>query len=169
MVTPVAPALVVKDAHKRFKDVQALAGAELIVEPCEMVGLLGPNGAGKTTLVRAVTGRVVLDRGSIESFGRVWDPAAERGDLGVVPQEIAVYPQLSARENLETFGSLSGVDRSALEERVAWALAWTGLEDRADARTKTFSGGMKRRLNIAPNDVFARRQKARHTANGYTS
>jgi ABC-2 type transport system ATP-binding protein len=141
--------LSVSDAHKSFGTVQALKGASLELRPGELLGLLGPNGAGKTTLLRAITGRIALERGRIELFGRERS-AAERGRmLGVVPQETAVYPLLNARENLEVFGALHGVARADLPGRVARALEWTGLADRAKEPVKNFSGGMKRRLNIA--------------------
>ena len=139
------PALLeVRGARKRFGDVAALDGVDLRVGRGEWVGLLGPNGAGKTTLVRAIAGRVRLDAGSVARTG---DGAVR--PLGLVPQDVALYPFLTARENLEVFGALYGVERTALAERVAWALDWTGLAARARARTAAFSGGMRRRLNLA--------------------
>ncbi|HET7226402.1 MAG TPA: ABC transporter ATP-binding protein [Candidatus Eisenbacteria bacterium] len=145
-------ALEVKDARKRYGATEALRGVSLAVSPGEWVALLGPNGAGKTTLVRAIAGRVRLDAGTLALLGRPLATASSRGaraGLGVVPQEIALYPLLSARENLEVFGRLNGVAGSALRERVRWALAWTGLAERAHEPVRRFSGGMKRRLNIA--------------------
>ncbi len=139
----------VRDAAKSFAATQALKGASLELRAGERLALLGPNGAGKTTLLRAIAGRVRLDAGGIELFGRALPPAERRVALGIVPQEIAVYPLLSARENLEAFGRLHGVAQPALGARVDWALAWTGLADRAREPVKRFSGGMKRRLNIA--------------------
>ena len=109
----------------------ALDGLSLSLGEGEMLGLLGPNGAGKTTLIRAIAGRVRLDGGTVSLLrprARRRDAAA---DLGVVPQEIALYPLLTARENLETFGRLHGLAGKRLRERVAWALEWTGLADRA--------------------------------------
>jgi ABC-2 type transport system ATP-binding protein len=113
--------------------------------------MLGPNGAGKTTLIRSVAGRVRLDQGEIELLGQKLNAAAgtARRSLGVVPQEVALYPLLTARENLEVFGRFHGLGGAALAEQVTSALAWTGLADRADEPIKRFSGGMKRRLNIA--------------------
>jgi ABC-2 type transport system ATP-binding protein len=144
-------ALRVTRACKRFGKTQALDGAEVALERGELLLLLGPNGAGKTTLIRAVTGRVRLDQGEIEILGRRLDgPADHAGrSLGVVPQEIALYPLLTARENLEVFGTFHGLGGAALAEQVRSALDWTGLADRADEPVKGFSGGMKRRLNIA--------------------
>ena len=145
-------ALSIEHARKRFGTQDALADASLELRPGELLALLGPNGAGKTTLIRAVAGRVRLDGGTITIFGRpvMGVPDAEhRARLGVVPQEIALYPLLTARENLEAFGTFHGVTGARLRERVDWALEWTGLADRRREPVKTFSGGMKRRLNIA--------------------
>ncbi len=140
--------LSVQDARKSYGATPALRGVSLELGEGELLGLLGPNGAGKTTLVRAIAGRVALDGGAIELMGRPLDGGG-RGRLGVVPQEIALYPLLTARENLEAFGRLNGIPRGTLAARVAWALDWTGLADRAREPIKRFSGGMKRRLNIA--------------------
>ena len=136
-------------AQKKYGSVQALAGASLEVQPGKLIGLLGPNGAGKTTLIRAIAGRVVLDSGTIELFGRKLTPKDPRAEIGVVPQELAVYDKLTARENLEVFGNLYGVSGQMLRERVDRALEWSDLKDRAGEMVKKFSGGMKRRLNIA--------------------
>src|SRR4029453_12244924 len=141
--------LTVRDARKSFGSTPALQGASLTLEPGELLGLLGPNGAGKTTLVRAIAGRVRLDGGEIALAGRALRPESPRAELGVVPQEIAIYAQLTARENLEVFGRLHGLSRQALPELGAWALSWTGLDARAGEPVKRFSGGMRRRLNIA--------------------
>jgi ABC-2 type transport system ATP-binding protein len=144
-------ALRVTHAYKRFGATQALNGAEVTLEPGQLLLLLGPNGAGKTTLVRSVAGRVCLDRGEIELLGQKLNGTGgkSRRSLGVVPQEIALYALLTARENLQVFGKFHGLRGAALEEQVTSALAWTGLADRADEPIKRFSGGMKRRLNIA--------------------
>ena len=141
--------LVVTDAVKTFGAVKALAGASLDVRRGELLGLLGPNGAGKTTLIKAIAGRVKLDAGSIQLSGRPLTHQDKRPEIGVVPQELALYKLHSARENLQVFGSLYGVTGARLAERVAWALAWSGLEDRANEPVTRFSGGMRRRLNIA--------------------
>ena len=141
--------LEIRDARKSFGSTRALDGLSLALDAGEMLGVLGPNGAGKTTLIRAIAGQVRLDAGSVALFGRVLPPGARRADLGVVPQENALYPLLTARENLETFGRLNGLEGKHLRERTAWALEWTGLADRSQATVKTFSGGMKRRLNLA--------------------
>ncbi len=142
-------ALEVHGAIKSFGQTKALNGASFAVRPGELVGLLGPNGAGKTTMIKAIAGRVELDAGTIKMFGRDLKRKDSRPELGVVPQELAIYKLLTARENLEAFGELYGVRGTALKERVQWALDWSGLDDRAKEPTKKFSGGMQRRLNIA--------------------
>jgi ABC-2 type transport system ATP-binding protein len=143
------PALRVRDLEKRFGSVRALDGARLELRAGERLALLGPNGAGKTTLVRCLTGTAVPDAGEIEMLGRRLPPRGGRRELGFVPQEIALYPDLTARENLEAFGRFHGLGGREQEKAVEWALDWTGLADRAGQLTKTFSGGMKRRVNIA--------------------
>ncbi|MBP8274695.1 MAG: ABC transporter ATP-binding protein [Acidobacteria bacterium] len=150
-VTDTSPgtALVVRDAAKTFGGTQALAGASFDVRAGELLGLLGPNGAGKTTMIKAIAGRAELDAGSIRLFGRDIKRSDPRPELGVVPQELAIYKLMTARENLSAFGALNGVTGSTLKERVDWALEWSGLADRANDISKTFSGGMLRRLNIA--------------------
>jgi ABC-2 type transport system ATP-binding protein len=150
MEAPGAPALSVEDAHRRFGSRKALDGASLALAPGEIYALLGPNGAGKTSLVRAIYGRVRLDSGRIAT--PAGDPRREpraRARLGLVPQELALYPDLTPRENLATFGRLAGLPRDRVGASVAAALAWTGLEDRAGSRTGELSGGQKRRLNLA--------------------
>jgi ABC-2 type transport system ATP-binding protein len=143
------PALRLRDVVKRFGSAVALDRADLDVRRGERLALLGPNGAGKTTLVRCICGRAVPDAGEIQMLGERLPPAGGRRRLGFVPQEIALYPDLTARENLEAFGRFHGLRGGELREAVEWALAWTGLSDRARELTKTFSGGMKRRVNIA--------------------
>jgi ABC-2 type transport system ATP-binding protein len=139
----------VTGARKRYGNVLALDGVSVDVRPGELLGLLGPNGAGKTTLIKAIAGRVLLDEGTVELFGRSLTRRDQRPEIGVVPQELAIYDRLTARENLEVFGRLYGVERSALRARVDWALGWSDLKDRAREPVLRFSGGMKRRLNIA--------------------
>jgi len=122
---------------------KALDNVTLELHKGEWLGLLGPNGAGKTTLVRAIAGRVRMDSGAVTL------PEGRREMLGIVPQEISLYAKLTAAENLSCFGELQGLRGSTLQERVDWALEFTGLADRAADLVGTFSGGMKRRLNIA--------------------
>jgi linearmycin/streptolysin S transport system ATP-binding protein len=141
--------LTVMGARKTFGQVLALDGATLSLRPGELLALLGPNGAGKTTLIRAISGRVQLDAGEIRLFGKRLAGRKTPPELGIVPQELAIYPSLTARENLEAFGRLQGLSSGDVAAQVKWALATTALEDRADEPVKAFSGGMKRRLNIA--------------------
>jgi ABC-2 type transport system ATP-binding protein len=150
MDRPSGRVLEVKDARRRFGTRQALDGASLGLDRAEIYALLGLNGAGKTSLLRAIAGRLRLDGGSVRIDGG--DPFCSHGarrQLGVVPQSIALYPYLTARENLEVLGRLAGVSNAGIDEAVQTALGWTGLEARAHDVTATLSGGMQRRLNIA--------------------
>ena len=142
-------ALSVRHVEKRFGGVRALAGASFELKRGELLGLLGPNGAGKTTMIRGIAGRTRFDAGEVVLLGRTLTAADPRPEIGVVPQELAVYKRLTARENLSAFGRLAGVSAAKIEGRVRWALEWSDLGDRADEPTERFSGGMKRRLNIA--------------------
>lgn len=138
------------DVHRSFGERRALRGVSLTVRRKEIYLLLGPNGAGKSSLVRAICGRLVPDRGSVRVGGG--NPRrhreARRG-LGLVPQEIALYSELTTRQNLEIFGRLAGVSRADLADAVGQALSWAGLESRRDDRVGYLSGGMQRRLNMA--------------------
>jgi ABC-2 type transport system ATP-binding protein len=134
---------------KRFGDLTAVAGISLDVRERACLGLLGPNGAGKSTLIRGIAGRVRLDSGSIRVFGQSAGSPAARAELGWVPQELALYPLLTCRENLEAFGRYQGLRGKALRDGIAWCLEWAALADRAGATVKTLSGGMRRRLNMA--------------------
>jgi ABC-2 type transport system ATP-binding protein len=149
MPTPTADPLVVTGLEKRFGDVRALAGASFTLHRGELLGLLGPNGAGKTTMIRCIAGRAHPDAGEVAVLGRVLAPTDARPEIGVVPQELALYKRLTARENLDAFGRLAGVSVKDIRARVEWALEWSDLRDRADEPVDRFSGGMKRRLNIA--------------------
>lgn len=143
------PVLTITGARKAFGKVLALDGASFELHQGELLALLGPNGAGKTTLIRAITGRVRLDAGEVRVFDRVVQGGQTPRELGIVPQEVAVYPLMTARENLWAFGSLQGLSGQQLDEQVEWALRRTGLTDRSSEPIKQFSGGMRRRLNIA--------------------
>jgi linearmycin/streptolysin S transport system ATP-binding protein len=147
----------VRDVSKAFGARAALAGVTFTIAPGEIFGLLGPNGAGKTTLVRGVAGRVLPDGGSLTLFGLSPPDAGARALRGWVPQEIALYPLLSPRENLWTFGRYQGLSGDALESAIRSNLEWIGLSDRADERSERLSGGMKRRLNIAAGTIHGPR------------
>ncbi|MFN0055877.1 MAG: ABC transporter ATP-binding protein [Planctomycetales bacterium] len=146
---PTEIVLEVRNARKAFGQLTALDGAAFQLHAGELLALLGPNGAGKTTLIRAICGRTRLDQGTIVLQGLPLQPDDDRSALGFVPQDIALYGDLTPRENLEIFGRLHGVRGGLLHERVALALEWTGLADRDREQVQHFSGGMKRRLNVA--------------------
>ncbi len=143
------PALAVVDLWKTYGTNQALSGTSFSVKQGERLALLGPNGAGKTTLIRSMCGRVRPDRGEVQLRGRSIREPDVLQRMGVIPQDLAIYSDLTAKQNLECFGQLYGLRSRRLRERVSWALQWIGLEDRANDLTSGFSGGMKRRVNIA--------------------
>jgi ABC-2 type transport system ATP-binding protein len=145
------PAVRVEGVIKRYGARPALAGVSFTVEAGEIVGLLGPNGAGKSTTLSIVATLLVADAGAVTVVGRRLpaEAAAVRRLLGLVPQREAVYPPLSARENLEFFARMQGLRGTAAARAVADALALVGLERRADEPVARLSGGMRRRLNLA--------------------
>jgi ABC-2 type transport system ATP-binding protein len=144
------PVLEVQDVHKHYGEAVALDGVSLSVAAGELFGLLGPNGAGKTTLLSIISSLLEPTAGEVRILGRAVTPDDRdlRREVGIVPQELALYGELSARENLDFFGRLYGLHGPALRERATEVLAAVGLEDRAGDRVDTFSGGMKRRLNL---------------------
>jgi ABC-2 type transport system ATP-binding protein len=146
---PAALPLQIDALVKRFGAINAVDGVSLEVRAGECLGLLGPNGAGKSTTIRAIVGRVIPDSGRITVFGAAADSAAARAAMGWVPQELAVYPRLTCRENLVAFGSYHGLSGAGLADSVAWCLEWAALQDRAGELARKLSGGMKRRLNMA--------------------
>ena len=139
-----------KNLHKSFGDVVAVDGLTGEIGRGEVFGLLGPNGAGKTTTISLITGLLTPDEGTIEidGAGPISNPRA-RMALGVAPQALALYDDLSARENLEFFGQLYGLASGELRARTDAVLDAVGLAARQKDRAETFSGGMKRRLNLA--------------------
>jgi ABC-2 type transport system ATP-binding protein len=143
--------LAISNLHKSFGAIRAVDGVSFGVERGQLVGLLGPNGAGKTTTVSMIAGLVTPDQGAVRIGGanisHDSDPVKRR--LGLVPQDLALYDELTARANLRLFGSLYGLTGAALDEAIDSVLRLVGLADRAGDRVKTFSGGMKRRLNLA--------------------
>ena len=152
-----AKAAEIRELKKNFGSRLALGGVSLELQPGEILGLLGPNGAGKTTLVRCLMGRVVPDGGQMFVLGRELRSNSDRNQLGWVPQELALYSRLSARENLEVFGRYQGLGGRELGQAVNRFLGWAGLSDRAADLVQTFSGGMKRRLNMAAGMIHAPR------------
>lgn len=136
---------------KRFGDFTAVDAVSFDIAEGEIFGLLGPNGAGKTTTISMISCLVSPDEGDVHIDGHSVrsESGAVRRVLGVVPQEIALYPTLTAAENLRFWGKMYGLLGKELNEAVEYGLAMAGLEDRAKDRVETFSGGMKRRINIA--------------------
>ena len=147
---PFELAVEVEQLVRIFGEQRAVDGLDLTVRRGECLGLLGPNGAGKTTTIRILSTQCRPTSGKIRVLGLdpVTDAPAIRARIGVVPQEVALYDTLTARENLEFFGRLQGLAGARLRERADWALACAGLVDRAGDRVDAYSGGMKRRLNI---------------------
>jgi len=141
----------VEDLWKIYGSAEAVKGISFAVETGEFFGLLGPNGAGKTSTIGMITGWVTPSRGRVEIGGVDLSGRAREAKkwVGLVPQNFAFYPRLTAEENLSFFGSLYGVQGGTLKERTARVLEMVSLTGRAGQRVETFSGGMKRRLNIA--------------------
>lgn len=135
---------------KSFGDLIAVNGVSFEIAEGETFGLLGPNGAGKTTSISIVAGLLEPDGGTVHVAGTPirTNSTAGRSDIGLVPQEVAIYPDLTAAENLRFFGRLYDMPGDALAKRVAEVLEVIGLSDRQDDLTAEFSGGMQRRLNI---------------------
>ncbi len=145
------PIIEVKDLVKRYGQLTAVDSITFEVPAGEIFGLLGPNGAGKTTTIAILSSLIRPTSGTARVAGIdvVRSSLAARSKLGVVPQEIALYPSLTARDNLLFWGRMYGVPERALRERIDEILSVVGLADRAGNRIDTFSGGMKRRINIA--------------------
>lgn len=142
--------LTLKGVTKNFGTLRAVDGVSLTVRGGEVVGLLGPNGAGKSTTISMVTGLLRPDAGEIDVEGRGAPSRREiRARLGVAPQTLALYDELTARENLIFFGSIFGLKGGSARRRADELLAEVGLGERGDDRVRTFSGGMRRRLNLA--------------------
>lgn len=141
--------IVARNLVKKYGERIAVDDLSFSVHTGETLGFLGPNGAGKSTTIRMLVGASCPDSGSIEIDGRS-DPtrADVKAALGYVPQDIALYDELTARENLEFFGRLQALSGSRLRERVDFALDFSGLASRQKDRVAAFSGGMKRRLNL---------------------
>src|SRR5687767_7182000 len=135
---------------KRYGSRTAVDGLSLTVGKGEVFGLLGPNGAGKSTTVHLAVGLVAPDAGSIDvgGLGSPRQPAV-RARIGVAPQSLSLYELLTADENLAFYGRIYGIPPERLAARVTWALEFVGLADRRRDRVDTYSGGMKRRLNLA--------------------
>jgi ABC-2 type transport system ATP-binding protein len=144
-----APMLEIENLDVRYRERQVLRGLNLTIAPGAVFGLLGPNGAGKTTLIRTICGRITPKSGSIRIAGKSNRQRESLSRIGLVPQEIALYPHLTVRENLMAFGRLSGLSREKTTAALAWAGKAARLEARIDDRVEILSGGWKRRANIA--------------------
>ncbi len=135
---------------KAFGPIVAVDDLTLEIRQGEIFGLLGPNGAGKTTTVNMIIGLIRPDAGVVEIDGRsAPDDRATRRNIGVAPQQLAIYEELTGEENVLFFGRLQGLAGRKLKDRVDWCLEFVGLTERRKSRAKTYSGGMQRRLNLA--------------------
>ncbi len=142
--------LKLSDITKKFDNNTAVDGLSLSIHPGEIFGLLGPNGAGKSTTVNMAVGLLRPDNGTV-SVGEYGDPSipAVRRRIGVATQALAIYEELTAEENLRFFGQLFDLSGKKLNARVDWALEFVDLNARRKDRIGTYSGGMKRRINLA--------------------
>ena len=138
-----------KSLEKSYGQIRAVEGLSFFIKPGETFGLLGPNGAGKSTTINMLVGLIKPDGGSVVVDGSNPMDATTRRLIGVAPQTLSLYEELTANENLAFFARLYGLNGSHLAHRIQWGINFAGLEDRAKHRVSTFSGGMKRRLNIA--------------------
>jgi linearmycin/streptolysin S transport system ATP-binding protein len=140
----------VEGLQKKYGDLVAVSEVSFAAEPGQIFGVLGPNGAGKSTTIGCISGLLTPTAGRIRVLGHdvVLQRRASREKLGVVPQELALYEELTATENLRYWGGAYGLRGADLKQRVQEVLAATGLLDRAKEPVKRFSGGMKRRLNL---------------------
>ena len=143
--------IAVENLTKRFGSLKAVDNVSFTVASGELYGFLGPNGAGKTTTISMISGLLRPDEGQITLGGfNLWEsPQAAKRLLGLVPQELALYEEFTARENLAFWGGLYGIPRADLKKNIDEILARVGLQDRAREPVSRFSGGMKRRLNLA--------------------
>ncbi len=144
------PALRCVGLRKRFGELLAVDGINLEIAPGESYGLLGPNGAGKTTTISMICGLLASDGGTVEVAGKPMTitSVAAKAELGYVPQDLAIYPDMTGRENLRFFARLYGIRGRAAAARIATVLELVGLAERADDMVKDYSGGMQRRLNV---------------------
>ena len=140
--------LEIRGLQKTFKDVKAENGVDLSIGEREIHGILGPNGAGKSTTINCLLGLLPYDSGKVSFENGVGIKKWSR-NIGYVPQDLAIYPELTAKENVRFFCSLYGFGGDELDKKVSRALELVGLEDVADKKSGEFSGGMKRRLNLA--------------------
>lgn len=143
--------LIARDLHKSFKDLKAVNGVSFSIEKGEIFGLLGPNGAGKTTTIRILSTVIPTDRGEVTIGGYSLKNSADevRGLIGICPQDLALYADMSAFDNLVFFGRMAGLSSSEARDQALANLELMGLAERAKGKVDKFSGGMKRRVNLA--------------------
>jgi len=143
--------LTAENLHKSFNEVRAVNGVTFSISRGEIFGLLGPNGAGKTTTIRMLSTVLEPDKGDVNigGYSTRTSAAEARAILGVCPQDLALYEDLSAMDNLVFFGRMSGLDSKAAKDQAETNLKLMGLADRAKGKIAKFSGGMKRRINLA--------------------
>jgi ABC-2 type transport system ATP-binding protein len=141
----------IRHLRKSFGSIVAVDDVSFSVERGQLVGLLGPNGAGKTTTVSTIAGLITPEKGEVLVGGArlSGDTDPKKRRIGLVPQDLAMYDELSARANLRFFGALYGLSGAALDQAISRTLELVGLADRVNDRVATYSGGMKRRLNLA--------------------
>jgi ABC-2 type transport system ATP-binding protein len=152
-------AIQVQDLHKDFGETYAVQGVDFAVFTSEIFSLLGPNGAGKSTTISMLSCLLQPTRGDAQvmGFSVTREPQRVKEVIGVVPQDIALFPDLSARENLDFWGKMYGLRGAALKQRVDEVLEMVGLTEHAKGRIERFSGGMKRRINIGAALLHRRR------------
>ncbi len=150
-LAPARVALAVEGLTKDYGDVRAVDDLTLEIPEAQVFGLLGPNGSGKTTTINCVTGLLQPTKGRIlvGGFDIRTEGGAARGIMGVSPQETAVFPYLTGKENVELFGTLYSVPKASLRPRVDYAMEKVGLTEEAGRKVAKYSGGMKRRVSIA--------------------
>ena len=141
--------LQIKDLHKKYGEFEALKGVNLSIQKGEIYGLLGPNGAGKSTLIKCISGLEKTTSGEIVFEENITNINKYKEHIGLLPQDIALYLDFTARENISFFCSLYGYKGKNLKNRVDRALEFVGLMEFENKKAKEFSGGMKRRLNMA--------------------
>ena len=144
-------AIVIKNITKKFADVTAVDGLSLVVDKGELFGLLGPNGAGKTTTINILCGLLEPTTGSVKvgGYDALKEPNKIKELIGVSPQETAVYPQLTGKENIELFANLHAMPKETLKRNVSALLQKLSLSDHANRKAGKYSGGMMRRINLA--------------------
>ncbi|WP_251357849.1 ABC transporter ATP-binding protein [Kangiella sp. TOML190] len=141
--------ITLESINKRFEQIEAVKNLSLNISSGEVFGLLGPNGAGKSTSIAIMCGLIKPDSGKVELESLAPNSIKARQKIGLIPQSIALYEELTALDNLNFFADLYSMDDKAKSSRIDWCLEFVGLQDRAKDAVKDFSGGMKRRLNLA--------------------